>query len=266
MLQYHRFAVLPSWFALYGLMGVLILVSLLFSTHKFSSVITSLIFEVVIEGKDWLMKWFSHVTNQACPCLLHCICYWIDLSWDLFFQHCMSTLHWRNSPLIMSQCGSKGSPINISQMVVCVGQQSVGGRRAPNGFIDRTLPHFPINSKTPAVRTGLWNMICSFVQSFLVLYLANSLQKKKVCKCYQHTDQNNHTLQICIMFLNFINIIVFISLYQLCVSMQYATTLEALLNGHANLYLSRACQFCFRISCTPSIPKRIWQICLNLDV
>ncbi|WOL00292.1 DNA-directed RNA polymerase III subunit 1 [Canna indica] len=65
---------------------------------------------------------------------------------------CMKELHWRNSPLIMSQCGSKGSPINISQMVACVGQQSVGGRRAPNGFIDRTLPHFPINSKTPAAK------------------------------------------------------------------------------------------------------------------
>ncbi|KAG8082497.1 hypothetical protein GUJ93_ZPchr0014g47527 [Zizania palustris] len=65
---------------------------------------------------------------------------------------CMDTLHWRNSPLIMSQSGSKGSPINISQMVACVGQQSVGGRRAPNGFIDRTLPHFPINSKTPAAK------------------------------------------------------------------------------------------------------------------
>lgn len=66
-------------------------------------------------------------------------------------QVCMVELHWRNSPLIMSQCGSKGSPINISQMVACVGQQSVGGKRAPNGFIDRTLPHFPVNSKTPAV-------------------------------------------------------------------------------------------------------------------
>ncbi|WVZ86219.1 hypothetical protein U9M48_033038 [Paspalum notatum var. saurae] len=65
---------------------------------------------------------------------------------------CMDTLHWRNSPLIMSQCGSKGSPINISQMVACVGQQSVGGCRAPDGFIDRTLPHFPINSKTPAAK------------------------------------------------------------------------------------------------------------------
>lgn len=67
----------------------------------------------------------------------------------------MKELHWRNSPLIMSQCGSKGSAINISQMIACVGQQSVGGRRAPNGFIDRTLPHFPIKSKTPAVRFAL---------------------------------------------------------------------------------------------------------------
>lgn len=65
---------------------------------------------------------------------------------------CMDELHWRNSPLIMSQCGSKGSPINISQMIALVGQQSVGGRRAPNGFIDRTLPHFPINSKTPSAK------------------------------------------------------------------------------------------------------------------
>ncbi|KAI3995273.1 hypothetical protein MKX01_032075 [Papaver californicum] len=62
---------------------------------------------------------------------------------------CMKNLHWRNSPLIMSQCGSKGSPSNITQMIACVGQQSVGGRRAMNGFIDRSLPHFPRNSVTP---------------------------------------------------------------------------------------------------------------------
>ena len=46
----------------------------------------------------------------------------------------MSTLPGHNSPLIMSQCGSKGSPINIAQMVACVGQQVVSGTRAPNGF------------------------------------------------------------------------------------------------------------------------------------
>jgi len=63
---------------------------------------------------------------------------------------CMATLVRHNSPLIMSQCGSKGSPINIAQMVACVGQQSVGGKRAPNGFQERTLPHFPRGDKTPA--------------------------------------------------------------------------------------------------------------------
>ncbi len=28
-------------------------------------------------------------------------------------------------------------------MMALVGQQMVGGKRAPNGFHDRTLPHFP---------------------------------------------------------------------------------------------------------------------------
>ncbi|WCJ25207.1 DNA-directed RNA polymerase III subunit 1 [Euphorbia peplus] len=74
---------------------------------------------------------------------------------------CMKELHWRNSPLIMSQCGSKGSVINISQMVACVGQQSVGGRRAPNGFIDRSLPHFPIQSKFPAAKGFVANSFYS---------------------------------------------------------------------------------------------------------
>ncbi|KAI3678420.1 hypothetical protein L6452_37711 [Arctium lappa] len=74
---------------------------------------------------------------------------------------CMEKLHWRNSPLIMSQCGSKGSPINISQMIACVGQQSVGGQRAPNGFIDRSLPHFQRMSKTPAAKGFVANSFYS---------------------------------------------------------------------------------------------------------
>lgn len=74
---------------------------------------------------------------------------------------CMDNLQWRNSPLIMSQCGSKGSPINISQMVACVGQQSVGGRRAPNGFVDRSLPHFPKKSKIPKAKGFVANSFYS---------------------------------------------------------------------------------------------------------
>lgn len=79
----------------------------------------------------------------------------------------MKALDWRNSPLIMSQCGSKGSPINISQMIACVGQQSVGGRRAPDGFIDRSLPHFPFKSKFPAVSTSCYILVF-FVMHWIV--------------------------------------------------------------------------------------------------
>ena len=84
----------------------------------------------------------------------------------------MKELHWRNSPLIMSQCGSKGSPINISQMIACVGQQSVGGRRAPNGFIDRSLPHFPRKAKTPAVSfAALYHECLNYARACYVLIL-----------------------------------------------------------------------------------------------
>jgi DNA-directed RNA polymerase III subunit RPC1 len=42
-----------------------------------------------------------------------------------------------------------GSVINVSQMVACVGQQVIAGHRVPNGFQDRSLPHFPKKSKEP---------------------------------------------------------------------------------------------------------------------
>jgi len=38
--------------------------------------------------------------------------------------------------------GSKGSAINISQIMGCVGQQNVDGGRIPYGFTYRSLPHF----------------------------------------------------------------------------------------------------------------------------
>lgn len=42
----------------------------------------------------------------------------------------------------MVVAGSKGSKINISQVIACVGQQNVEGKRIPFGFRKRTLPHF----------------------------------------------------------------------------------------------------------------------------
>ena len=48
--------------------------------------------------------------------------------------------------------GSKGSFLNISQMIACVGQQNVEGKRIPFGFIDRSLPHFAKNDLGPEAR------------------------------------------------------------------------------------------------------------------
>ena len=42
----------------------------------------------------------------------------------------------------MVASGSKGSNLNISQMISCLGQQNVDGKRIPYGFVDRSLPHF----------------------------------------------------------------------------------------------------------------------------
>lgn len=43
--------------------------------------------------------------------------------------------------------GHLGSNINISQMISCVGQQAVSGRRIPNGFENRALPYFDRDCK-----------------------------------------------------------------------------------------------------------------------
>lgn len=67
-------------------------------------------------------------------------------------QEAMRALPWSNAPRIMATSGSKGSPLNISQMIACVGQQAVGGKRIENGFVNRTLPHFEYNSLTPSAK------------------------------------------------------------------------------------------------------------------
>ena len=42
----------------------------------------------------------------------------------------------------MVYAGYKGSNLNISQIMACVGQQNVEGKQIPFGFHKRTLPHF----------------------------------------------------------------------------------------------------------------------------
>jgi DNA-directed RNA polymerase III subunit RPC1 len=76
-------------------------------------------------------------------------------------QICLQELSRHNAPLIMQWCGSKGSKINVSQMVACVGQQIISGSRIPDGFADRSLPHFPKHSKTPAAKGFVKNSFYS---------------------------------------------------------------------------------------------------------
>ena len=52
----------------------------------------------------------------------------------------------------MVNAGSKGSDLNISQMISCLGQQNVDGKRIPYGFDNRTLPHFTKFNDTPEAR------------------------------------------------------------------------------------------------------------------
>jgi DNA-directed RNA polymerase II subunit RPB1 len=57
-----------------------------------------------------------------------------------------------NRFVIMVNAGSKGSDINISQMISCLGQQTVDGKRIPYGFENRTLPHYTKYDDSPTAR------------------------------------------------------------------------------------------------------------------
>ena len=55
----------------------------------------------------------------------------------------LANIHDYNNRMInMIKSKSKGNTINVAQMIGCVGQQNVDGRRIPYGFDDRTLPHY----------------------------------------------------------------------------------------------------------------------------
>ena len=63
-----------------------------------------------------------------------------------------SSLDETNSVKAMVTAGSKGSFLNISQIIACVGQQNVEGKRIPYGFKRRTLPHFSKDDLGPESR------------------------------------------------------------------------------------------------------------------
>jgi DNA-directed RNA polymerase beta' subunit len=53
-----------------------------------------------------------------------------------------NSLSVENRLISMIKAGSKGSTTNIAQMVACLGQQAIEGKRITYGFTDRTLPHY----------------------------------------------------------------------------------------------------------------------------
>lgn len=66
-----------------------------------------------------------------------------------------------NRFVMIVNSGSKGSPINISQMISCVGQQSPEGKRIPYGFDSRTLPHYNKFDDSPGARGFVENSYIS---------------------------------------------------------------------------------------------------------
>jgi DNA-directed RNA polymerase II subunit RPB1 len=64
----------------------------------------------------------------------------------------LKSLNKNNRFVTMVNAGSKGSDLNISFMISCLGQQNVDGKRIPYGFEHRTLPHFTKFDDSPGAR------------------------------------------------------------------------------------------------------------------
>jgi DNA-directed RNA polymerase II subunit RPB1 len=73
----------------------------------------------------------------------------------------LKSLNKTNRFVMIVNSGSKGSPINISQMISCLGQTSVDGKRIPYGFDSRTLPHFNKFDDSPNARGFIENSYIS---------------------------------------------------------------------------------------------------------
>jgi DNA-directed RNA polymerase II subunit RPB1 len=66
-----------------------------------------------------------------------------------------------NRMINMVKSGSKGKETNVAQMVACVGQQNVDGKRVAYGFTDRTLPHYTKYDDGPEARGFVENSFIS---------------------------------------------------------------------------------------------------------
>ena len=67
----------------------------------------------------------------------------------------------KNRMINMVKSGSKGKETNVAQIIACVGQQNVDGKRIPYGFTDRTLPHYTKYDDGPEARGFVENSFIS---------------------------------------------------------------------------------------------------------
>ena len=77
-----------------------------------------------------------------------------------------------NRFVMIVNSGSKGSPHNISQMISCFGQQNIDGKRIPNGFDNRPLPHFCKYDDSPKARGFIENSYITGLTAVEVFYHA----------------------------------------------------------------------------------------------
>ena len=77
-------------------------------------------------------------------------------------KSCVSKIDSPNNRLAsMVQSGSKGKSTNVLQMIACLGQQNVDGKRISYGFSERTLPHFRKFDEGPESRGFVENSFAS---------------------------------------------------------------------------------------------------------
>jgi DNA-directed RNA polymerase beta' subunit len=70
-----------------------------------------------------------------------------------------------NRFVMIVDSGSKGSSMNIIQMIACLGQTDIDGKRVPQGFDSRTLPHFLKFDDTPKARGFIENSYIAGLES-----------------------------------------------------------------------------------------------------
>ena len=80
---------------------------------------------------------------------------------EIFGSKRRKSLNANNRFIMMVASGSKGTTLNISQMMSCLGQQNIDAKRIPFGFDSRTSPHYSKFDDSPTARGFIENSYIS---------------------------------------------------------------------------------------------------------